>query len=128
MALAREQGVAIYEAQGSLWRGWALAAQGQGEEGVAQMHQGLTAMLATGQDVALPRWLALLAEAYEQGRQVAKGLHVLAEALAVVDKTGVRRWEAELYRLKGELLLRSGVQGPKPGVLTADARPQTLEA
>ena len=48
----------------------------------------------------------LLAEAYGEVGQTEAGLTVLAEALAVVDNTGERYWEAELYRLKGELLLR----------------------
>ena len=39
------------------------------------------------------------------------GLSVLAEALAQVDKTGERFYEAELYRLKGTLTLQSQVPG-----------------
>ena len=57
------------------------------------------------------RWrsyfLALLAEAYGKAGQAEEGLTVLAEALARVDKTGERFYEAELYRLKGELTLHS---------------------
>ena len=53
-----------------------------------------------------PHFLALLAEAYERMGQVEEGLNVLIEALAVVDKTGERWWEAELYRLKGQLTLQ----------------------
>jgi predicted ATPase len=51
----------------------------------------------------------LLAEAYERGNEVEEGLSVLAEALTVVDKTTERYWEAELHRLKGELLLQQAV-------------------
>jgi len=59
-------------------------------------------------------FLALLAEAYGKGGQAEEGLHVLAEALAHVDKTGERYYEAELYRLKGELTLQQlKVQGSK---------------
>ena len=54
--------------------------------------------------------IALLAEACGKGRQVAEGLHLLAEALAVADDTGECRWDAELYRLKGELLLARPVE------------------
>ena len=50
-----------------------------------------------------PYFLALLAEAYGKVGQVEEGLNVLAEALATVDKTGERFYEAELYRLRGEL-------------------------
>jgi predicted ATPase len=63
-----------------------------------------------GGGAQLPNVLFLLAEAYGKVEQVEEGLSVLAEALAVVDKTGERVWEAELYRLKGELSLQSGVR------------------
>jgi predicted ATPase len=69
------------------------------------MHQGLSAWQATGARLAWPGWLLLLAEAYGNAGRVGEGLRVLAEALAAVHKSGERRWEAELYRLKGELLL-----------------------
>ena len=94
-------------------RGWALTeryaepgvGQGQGEEGRAQIHQGLAAWGATGAKVIRPYGLALLAEASARAGQPETGLTRLDEALAVVDDTGERRWEAELHRLKGELLL-----------------------
>ena len=94
-------------------RGWALAEQGQGEEGIAQIRQGLAAYRATGAELDRPHFLALLAEAYGKVGQVEEGLTVLAEALAAVDKTGERVDEAELYRLKGELTLQRS-QGQKP--------------
>ena len=90
-------------------RGWALAMQGQWEEGIAQIQQGLVAQHATGAEIARPSFLALLAEAHAAAGQAEAGLGVLAEALALVDHTGERHWEAEVYRLKGELLLQQCV-------------------
>ncbi|HSX77531.1 MAG TPA: hypothetical protein VLQ80_03005, partial [Candidatus Saccharimonadia bacterium] len=58
-----------------------------------------------GIELDRPRYLAHLAEAYGEVGQTEEGLTVLAEALAVVDKTGERYWEVEIHRLKGELLL-----------------------
>ena len=87
------------------FRGWALAVQGQ-EEGIAQIRQGLAALRATGGEVSRPYFLALLAEAYGKVGQAEEGLTALAEALAQVDKTGERYYEAELYRLKGQLTLQ----------------------
>jgi predicted ATPase len=87
----------------------ALAAQGQGAEGIAQMRQGLTALRATGTALGMPGFLAQLAEAYGQVGQVDEGLHLLAEALALVENTGGRQWEAQLHRLHGELLRRQAV-------------------
>lgn len=83
-------------------RGWALVEQGQVKEGIAEMRQS-----------QIPSALGLLAEAYEKVGQVEEGLTVLAEALTLVDKTGVRWYEAELYRLKGELLLQQENQKSK---------------
>jgi predicted ATPase len=87
-------------------RGWALAMSGQGEEGRAQIHQGLAASRATRATRDRPEHLALLAEASTQGGQTAEGLEALAEALATLAQSGVRWCEAELYRLRGELLLQ----------------------
>ena len=83
----------------------ALPHQGQAQDGIAQLRQGLTAYRATGGEIGRPYLLALLAEAYGTIGQPEAGLTVLAEALTVVDKTGARFYEPELYRLKGELLL-----------------------
>jgi predicted ATPase len=69
------------------------------------MHHGLTAWRAMGIEAGLPYWLAMLAEAYGSTGQVEAGRRVLAEALTLVDRTKERWWEAELHRLKGELLL-----------------------
>jgi predicted ATPase len=68
------------------------------------MHRGLAAWQATGAAVLRPYSLVLLAEAYTRVGQRKEGLTLLAEALTVVNDTGERRWEAELYRLKGEIL------------------------
>jgi predicted ATPase len=113
IALGTEQGFALFRAGGTIMQGWALAqryaepvaGQGQVEEGMAQMQQGLAAWRATGAEVLRPYGLALLAETYAKVGQREAGLTLLAEALAVAHDTGERRWEAELYRLKGELLL-----------------------
>src|SRR5262249_39803246 len=95
-------------------QGWALAEQGQGEEGIAQIRHGLAASQATGTELQRSHWLALLAEAYGKAGQAEAGLAALTEALAAVDKTEERFYEAELYRLKGTLTLQSKVPGPKP--------------
>ncbi|HKZ50878.1 MAG TPA: hypothetical protein VJ256_03875, partial [Dehalococcoidia bacterium] len=107
MALSSEQGFPHYLALGTIARGWALAEQGEIEEGIKQMRQGLAAWRATGAEVGT--WfLALLAEAYGKGEQVEEGLSAVAEALATVGKTGERFYEGEMHRLKGELLLMQG--------------------
>jgi predicted ATPase len=126
--LATEQGFAAHLALGTIMRGGALATQGQGEEGIAHLRQGLAARRAIGSEVGRTNYLSFLAEAYGSIGQAAEGLNVLAEALAFAHTTGERMWEAELYRLKGELLLQSENQGLESEVLTPDAGLQTRDA
>jgi predicted ATPase len=106
IVLCHEQGFSQLGAVGTIARGWALAVQGQAEEGIGQMRQGLADHRATGAEIGRPRYLALLAEAYGQAGQAAEGLRVLDEALKTAHDTGERFYEAELYRLKGELTLQ----------------------
>jgi predicted ATPase len=90
-------------------RGEVLAAQGQGDTGIAQMHQELTAIRAMGERLSISAYLVRLAAACGQSGQVEEGLHLLAEALVHVEHTGERYYEAEVYRLKGELLWQQAV-------------------
>jgi predicted ATPase len=105
LALATEHGLAQRWASSTVLLGWTLAEQGRVEEGMVQIRQGLAAWQATGSRIWRPYFLALLADVCAQGGQGEEGLTVLAEALAAVDHTGERLYEAELYRLKGKLLL-----------------------
>ena len=124
ITLAREQGFPGWLGQGTVLQGWALAEQGQVEEGITQIRQGLATYQAIGAGIFQSYYLALLAEAYGKAGQAEEGLAALAEALTVVDKTGERFYEAELYRLKGELTLqqeskvksKSKVQSPQSAV------------
>jgi predicted ATPase len=109
LALATKHGFVRFAAQGMFFRGWALAVQGQGAEGISQMRQGLDTVWAVGHAIAIPRYLAYLAEAHGQVGQVAEGLPLLAEALTMMDNTGERSDEPELRRLTGELFLRQTV-------------------
>ena len=109
LALGTEQGFALFVAGATTFRGWACAwrspapsaGQAQVEEGIAQMQQGLAAWRATGAKALQPYVLALLAEAYTKVGQHETGLTLLAEALAVANDTGERRWEAELLSAQG---------------------------
>lgn len=103
--LASEQGFPLYQAWGMVAQGWALTQQAQPTVGLATMRQGIEAATATGADVYRPYFLALLAETTSAAGDWEDGLRLLAEALEVVARTEERFYEAELYRLKGELLL-----------------------
>jgi class 3 adenylate cyclase/predicted ATPase len=107
-ALCLEQGFAFWSAMGTLLRGWALALQGQGEEGITQIREGLAVWRETGAEIAVPHFLALLAEAYGKIGRTTEASSAVTEALAIIEKTGECHYEAELYRIYGELALRAG--------------------
>jgi predicted ATPase len=109
LRLATEQGFPYWRAVDSLQRGWALVHQGQVQEGIEQLQEGLQAYQATEAEILRPYWLALLADAYGIMGQPAAGLTVLTEALILVDTTSERWYEAELHRLRGVLLLQQSL-------------------
>jgi predicted ATPase len=102
VSLATKQGMALELVRGTFLQGWALSTQGRGADGLVQMRQGLTDYQATGTMLDLPWYLGALAEAYGSTNRIDAGLDTIAEALTIADKAGY--YEAELYRLKGELL------------------------
>lgn len=106
IAIGMEQGFPFWIAWGALLHGWALAEQGKRTEGVAIMCEGLAAYQATGAEMGKTWFLSLLADAYGKAEQPEAGLQALAEAFEFLDKTNERAYEAELWRLKGELLLQ----------------------
>jgi predicted ATPase len=121
---AGEQGVTWWLEGGRALRGWALAQQGRWSEGVAQVREGIAGLRAAGIEARRTFHLALLVESLMAGDQIEEGLAVAAEALALVEATGERFYEAELHRLRGELLLRqeAGAGRPSPAEPAA-ARP-----
>ena len=108
--LSTEQGFPFWLAIGNMYHGWALAEQGQPQEGITQLRQGLEALEVSGAQGWRLYFLSMLAEAYGKGGQIDEGLAVVAEALSTATRSGERFWEAELHRLKGELLLAQAKQ------------------
>jgi predicted ATPase len=107
LVFSTEQVIPLFAAYAMVLRGWAIVMQGQGEEGVVQLDAGLAAYRATGSEVDLPHWLGLMAEACCITGRIEQGLHVVAEALEISERTGIVYYEAELHRLEGELRLHS---------------------
>jgi DNA-binding winged helix-turn-helix (wHTH) protein/predicted ATPase len=102
-----EHGLSIYEAFGIIARGSALVEQGSRQEGLAQIRHGLAVHEATGARLARPYFLALLADALRSVGEIDESLRVLDDAVSLSRERGEERYLAELYRLKGELLLMS---------------------
>jgi len=115
--LSTEQGFPFWAAQGTIFRGWALVMQGQGEEGLAQVRQGITAFRATGAALFVPYLCTWIAEVCDHLDHPADGLQALVEAYTLVEQHEDRWWEAEVARLRGVLLLR------QTGTPQAEAEP-----
>ena len=117
LRLATAQENQVFVGFGICWQGWALAMQGQEDVGMAQVRQGMTAILATGQTLTQPLALLLLAEVAGHTGLCEEGLRIVTEALAALE--GMRRGDmlTEGYRLQGELLLRQAI----PDVPQAEA-------
>ncbi len=105
MPMSSEHGFVEWFAHEQILRGWALAAQGQGEAGIAQMRAGLATWEAMGNKLYRPYQLLQLAEVHGTVGQAEEGLRVLAEARAAIPHREGRFYEAELWRLEGELRL-----------------------
>jgi predicted ATPase/tRNA A-37 threonylcarbamoyl transferase component Bud32 len=105
-AIGTEHGLSLWLANGLVMSGWAQAEQGACAEGISMVRQGLSDWAATGAETHRTYFLGLLAEALSRGGQNAEGLSVLSEALMLMQSNGTVFHGAELYRLRGELLLR----------------------
>ena len=109
VSLTIEQGFRQWHAQGTIYRGWVQARLGNVAEGMPLLRSGIIAFRASGTEAWLPHFLALHARACDLAAKAEEGLSLLDEAMQVVDRTGERWLEAELYRLNGQLLLRRGL-------------------
>lgn len=104
LRLAREHRLPFWLGFGTVIHGWAVAEQGDIEGGIDEIRTGMAAFAATGARSFLPFQLALLAEQHGRLGNIERGLTLIAEALALVERTNERWAEAELFRRKGDLL------------------------
>jgi predicted ATPase len=105
VTLARAHGMAQYGAAGAMARGWALAYQGQPEEGLAELRQGLEDYGATQVKAWSVYFRATLAEAYHRAGDAEAGLRTVDQALELSDQLGERFWQAGMLHFKGVMLM-----------------------
>jgi predicted ATPase len=115
VALSTEQSFPLWAALGTSLRGWALAMQGQGAEGLAQVRQGIVAIRVTQAGLTVPFLCTVLTDVCDHLGHTEDGLQALAEAHTLMEQQEERWWEAEVCRLRGVLLLR------QPGAPPAEA-------
>lgn len=104
IAMVGEYPIPFALAHASIMRGWAIAIQGNLEQGIAEMRQAIVSAEAAGY-ARRPRWFPFLAELEAMTNGVDAGLNVMSEGLALLESTEERLYEAELHRVRGELLL-----------------------
>ncbi len=109
IALATEQSFPLWLAMGMPLAGWVEVEQEQREAGLLQLQKGMTAFEGTGAQVFWPNMLILLADSYAQLGRIETGLTTVEAALTTIENNGERVSEAELYRIKGELLLQQSL-------------------
>ena len=114
LRLWSEHGFPLAEAAGTMHKAWALFECGRHEQGIAQFGLGLAGLQATGFAGHLTEFLGVLAEMRGVAGQPESGLSTLDEALDITHNSDERYYEAELYRLRGELLLMLDVRD-EPG-------------
>jgi predicted ATPase len=105
--IIREYKFPFWLARARIMQGWVLAEQGQTAEGIAGIRKGLDDWRATWARTAQPYFLAVLAEVYQKTGQIKEGLGAVTAGLEAAHKIGELVWEADLYRLKGELTLQA---------------------
>jgi class 3 adenylate cyclase/predicted ATPase len=103
VAVASEHGLTLWAANGGVLQAWADAQSGQAMPGIARIRNGLAAAEATGARVYTPLFLTLLAEALALAGKIEEGLAALNDASAKSAGSGMRGWDAEIHRLRGEL-------------------------
>ena len=111
MAIATEQGFALWHATGTFYQGSGRILLGRpAEEALPLILKSLDAFRCTGARLTLPFQLSILAEAFIRAGRFADAMKAIDEGLALTEETDERCQEAELRRLEGELLIQSGNQ------------------
>jgi len=105
IAIGKEQGFQLWHALGTIHKGAGMLLQGRSTEALPILLKGFQSFRATGAEVRVPYYLSMLGEAYTQSARFGDALQALNEGLAIAEKNDDRVHEAELHRLKGELLL-----------------------
>ena len=106
--LADEYGLELWLAYGLIELGWAEAELGNVQQGIERMQRGVTAYEATGAKLWSSYFLGLLADQLAKAGRVEEGLTTILKALTHAEHSGERYSLAELHRVKGELIMKTG--------------------
>jgi predicted ATPase len=107
VALADEKSALYWKAWAIISQGWLLALSGKPAEAVEMITSGISAYRSTGAAIYVPMYLSYLTTAHAEVGQLAEAWRCIEEAVAAVEKTKERLWEAEIHRIAGEITLKS---------------------
>ncbi len=107
-ALARKYEAPYYRAWADILVSYALALEQPDEECIGRLRGSITEFKASGARLRLPYYISLLTHVYGKAGRAEEGLACIDEALAEARTHNERWWDAELHRLRGELLLMHG--------------------
>ena len=124
IAIGKEQGFQLWHALGTIHKGAGMLLQGRSTEALPFLLKGFHSFRATGAEVRVPYYLSMLGDAYTQSARFGDALKALNEGLAIAEKNDDRVQEAELHRLKGELLL---AESPDQAAAAEDCFRQAIE-
>ncbi len=108
LSLAKEHGVAYYYATATILKGWCLHAIGEPDESLELLQSGLQGYRSTGTILYMPSLLRMSAEVHGQKGRLAEAHDQINEAIRLMDETKAFWDKAEIYRVKGDLLLAAG--------------------
>ena len=108
ISVATDQGFPLYRVVGTIYHGWSKVNTGDVTEGISLLRSGSNAYSATGAQTRICYHNALLAKACEIAGEVEESLSLLDDALRIAERVGERWFASELYRHKGELMIRHG--------------------
>jgi tetratricopeptide (TPR) repeat protein len=117
LKISNERGFLHWIALGSFNKGWSLCGLGRVNEGLPILFDGMNMWKAMGAEMAVPTFQVLLAEVYQNAGKLKEALASVEEGLAIAARNNDRHYDAELYRVRGELLLkksmRNSIRDPK---------------
>jgi predicted ATPase len=108
ITVAEVQGLGLWLPTAKILEGWLIGKKGNPDRAITQIKKGLEDIKSVGVFIVRSHFLGILAETYSDVGQYELALSTIDEALGVMEETNERIWESDLYRIKGELLIRSG--------------------
>jgi DNA-binding winged helix-turn-helix (wHTH) protein/tetratricopeptide (TPR) repeat protein len=108
LALADEYGFPRWQGRALVIRGRALVGEGKAAAGLGEINEGLDLLRRTGLRLGSSLLLSLHADAAREAGRFDEGLSAATAGLAHCEDTGERLFEAELWRLRGEIHARRG--------------------